>query len=127
MKVKEPEGWSQDHTRWIQPSDGNVPTVLHFGARLPSPLTTDLEMKNVTSSTPHTHDPPDPHDPAVSATKLRTTMWERAGSSHGTLTQRLTDITSDASIEVCAELGNLETNERSLHHEYAKHLHKNQD
>ena len=85
-------------------------------------ITTDLEMKNVISSTPHTHDP---HDTAVSATKLRTTERERAGSSRGTLTQLLTDITSDAPIEVRAELGNPETIKRSLRCERAKHLPKN--
>ncbi|KAI0215593.1 hypothetical protein LSAT2_032355 [Lamellibrachia satsuma] len=85
-------------------------------------ITTDLEMKTVTSSTPHTHDP---HDTAVSATKLRTTMREHAGRSRGTLTQLLTDITSDAPIEVRAELSNPETIKQSLHREHAKHLPKN--
>ena len=85
-------------------------------------ITTDLEMKTVTSSTPHTHDP---HDNAVSATKLRTTMRERVGSSRGTLTQLLTDITSDAPIEVRAELGNPETIKQSLRRERAKNLPKN--
>ena len=67
----------------------------------------------------------DPHDTVVSATKLRTTMRERAGSSHGTLTQLLTDITSDTPIGVRAELGNPETIKRSLRREHAKHLPKN--
>ena len=52
-------------------------------------------------------------------------MRERAGSSRGTLTQLLTDITSDAPIEVRAELGNPETIKRSLRREHAKHLPKN--
>ena len=52
-------------------------------------------------------------------------MRERAGSSRGTLTQLLTDITSDTPIEVRAELGNPETIKRSLRREHAKHLPKN--
>ena len=87
-----------------QPSDGNVLTVLHSRARPPSPLT--IEMMNVTSSTPYTH------DSAVSATTLRTTMRKSAGSSRGTLTPR-------------AGLGNPETSKRSLDQERAKHLPKN--
>jgi len=56
-------------------------------------ITTDLEMKTVTCSTPHIHDA---HDNTVSASKLCTTMLERAGSTHKTLTQLLTGITSNA-------------------------------
>ena len=68
-------------------------------------------MKTVTSSIPHIHDP---RDTAFSATKLRTTMLERAGSTHETLTQLITGITSNTPIGVWAELGNPETIKRSL-------------
>ncbi|KAK2165170.1 hypothetical protein LSH36_54g10014 [Paralvinella palmiformis] len=57
-------------------------------------------MKSVTISSPHIHDP---HDTTVSA--ILTTMLEHAGSSRETFT----GITSNAPMEVCAELGNAET------------------
>ena len=42
-------------------------------------------------------------------TDLEMKMCYSARSSHETLIQHLTDITSNALIEVCAEFGNLET------------------
>ena len=79
-------------------------------------------MKTVTSAIHHIHDP---RDIAVSSTKLRTTMLERAGSSRETRTQLLTGITSNHPIEVCAELGNTDVIKRSLRRGRAKNLAKN--
>ena len=104
------EGWTLDHTRWIYAHLEVCPEdLVAFSSK--ADITTDIEVKTVTSSTTRIHDP---RDTAVSATKLQTTILEHARSSRETFTQLLADVISNAPIEVCAELGNSETNNRSL-------------
>ena len=79
-------------------------------------------MKTITSSTPHSHDP---QDQSVAVAKLRASLKEHAGGSHGTLSQLLLDHTADTPVDICAELGNPDSVKRSLRRECAKHMPKN--
>ena len=79
-------------------------------------------MTSVTSSTSHSHDP---QQQAVVVTKLRASLKERAAGSRGTLTQLISDQTTDTPVDIRAGLSNPETVKRSLRQEHAKHMIKN--
>ena len=84
-------------------------------------LTVSFQMTTITSSTSHSHDP---QQQAVVVTKLRASL-ERAAGSHDTLTQLISDQTTDTPVDIHAGLGNPETVKRLLRREHAKHMPKN--
>ena len=61
--------------------------------------------------TPHSHDP---QEQSVDVAKLRASLKERAAGSRGTLTQLMSDHTTDVPVDVHAALGNPDTVKRSL-------------
>ena len=79
-------------------------------------------MTTVTSMTPHSHDP---QEQSVAVAKLRVSLKERAAGSRGTLTQLMSDHTTDVPVDVRAALSNPDTVKRSLRRERAKHMPKN--
>ena len=85
-------------------------------------LTVSFQMTTVTSFTSHSHDP---QQQAVAVTKLRASLKERAAGSCGTLTQLMSDQTTDTPVDTLAGLGNPETVKCSLRRERAKHMPKN--
>ena len=79
-------------------------------------------MTTITSFTSLSHDP---QQQAVAITKLRASLKERAAGSCGTLTQLISDQTTDTPVDIHAGLGNPVTVKRSLRRERANHMPKN--
>ena len=79
-------------------------------------------MQTVTSCVPNNHEG---QQQSISATKIRTTLKEHAGTSRGTLTQLLVDYTTDVQVKVRAALFKPDSIKRSVRRQRAKHLPKN--
>lgn len=79
-------------------------------------------MTTVINLTPHSHEL---QDQAIVIMKLCASLKKHAAGSHGTVTQLVSDNTTDTPVNIRADQGKPETIKRSLQWECSKHMPKN--